>query len=291
MAAGFDRERFTSDWRELANPERAVAVAHEQLGNVLDGHTLDLADLELLLEAAWDGPGGDTKLALDATLKAQLGFRRTEAELRLSSPERIQLRYGPWLLVARAWFRYGNSRQALIETFGGIRSLEDLAGGRIPLHEIVGRPANAVGGAAVGFLGLYPAALRRAQLVASHRVQFHEIGLDLLKAYLGKEDEPTVYPRTAAVAAQWFYYLVHDLKADDRLVKALYLLDERTRPQDARGLATWDSLAMEYEKRFGDPSAAERHRLTALEGLARLPLLRHRKVVDEWGYLQPPPSP
>jgi hypothetical protein len=82
--------------------------------------------------------------------------------------------------------------------------------------------------------------------------------------------------------------LVHDPDADDALLKALFNLDQETRPRDARGLATWDSLAMEYEKRFGRASTAENYRLAALEALAILPLLRHRKTVEEWGYLKPP---
>jgi hypothetical protein len=289
VATGFDRERFIADWREMANPERAVASAHDFLEDVRAGRVdPELDDLELAVEGAWDGPGGDSKLALDALLEARIGFRKAEEAVGLDSSERIRLRYQPWVLVARGWFRYGNWRQAFIEAFAGIRSLEDFAGGRDALREVVGRPANAVGEAAVGFLGLFPAALRRAQLAPQHRTQFHEIGVKLLAAYLGTKYDPAIYPRTSAVAAQWFYYLVHDPDADDGLLKVLFDLDDRTRPRDARGLATWDSLAMEYEKRFGDASAAERHRLAALEAFALLPLLRHRKIVDDWGYLDPP---
>jgi hypothetical protein len=289
VAAGLERERFIADWREMEDPERAVAVAHQYLRKVSTGDFLpNLKDLELAAEAAWDGPNGDSGLALEALLKAQILFRRVEESHELGSSERVQLRYAIWVLVARAWFRFGNWRQAFIEAFTGIRGLEELAGGRDVLGKVVGHKSNPLAEAAVGFLGLFPAALRRAYLAPAHRDQFHKIGLGLLIAYLGPNFKPVVYARTPAVAAQWFYYLVHDPDADDALLKALFALDQETRPRDSRGLATWDSLAMEYEKRFGRASVAETYRESALEALANLPLLRHRKVVDEWGYLKPP---
>src|SRR5436305_3671716 len=108
VAAGFDRKRFIADWREMKDPERAVAVAHEYLGKVSAGRLLpNLVDLELAAEAAWDGPNGDSKLALEAILTAQILFRQVEESHELKSPERVELRYAVWVLAARAWFRYG----------------------------------------------------------------------------------------------------------------------------------------------------------------------------------------
>jgi hypothetical protein len=185
VAAGFERERFIADWREMGDPERAVTVAHQYLQEVSSGRLLpNLVDLELAAEAAWDGPGGDAGGALEAILKAQILFRQAEESYELGSPERVELRYAIWVLVARAWFRFGNWRQAFIEAFAGIRSLEEIAGGRDVLRKVVGHKSNALAQAAIGFLGLFPAALRRAQLAPAHREQFHEIGFGLLIAYL-----------------------------------------------------------------------------------------------------------
>lgn len=286
QAPKFDRVRFNADWREMNDPERAVHTALAHLRGVLDGEIEpDLAILEEAAEAAWDGPGADSKLVVDAMLKTQTHFR--EIEPRLKADQRVWARYGPQLLLARSWLRYGNPDQAFIDCFTGLRGLEELAGGRLALRDVISRPANPVGELAAGNLGLLPAALRRSELKPTIRFQFEQIGIALLGAYMGENGSPTIYPRSHAIGAQWFYYLVHDPDADEELIKALFRLDERTRPTDARSQGTLDSMRMEYEARFGSLERAEEHRVAALAALDRLPLIRHRAAVAQYGYLNP----
>lgn len=280
-----DITRLKADWYGMEDPERAVATAMGVFNSIVDDDAVyEIEVLEAAAESAFDGPGGDPFIVFQAVEKSEPRLRRIEPEL--PEPDRLKTRLKPWLLKARALYRSGYPEQAVIDCYAILKKLEEVAGGRDALADVLTRSASTTAEIAVGALGLLPAALRRAAFSPAKRGGLEAVGLTLTRAYVASGN-PVAYPRSHALASQWFFYLVHVPDADEDLLKVLYVLDERTRPADARARATLDSLAMEYEYRFGSSSAAEGYRSAAIATLQRLPLLRHRRVVAERGYLAP----
>jgi len=73
--------------------------------------------------------------------------------------------------------------------------------------------------------------------------------------------------------------------ADRPVVDALFALDERTRPPNARGHATRGLRDHAYARYCGRLDEAERHAEKAVTDLAAFQLPRHEKVVEGQGYL------
>jgi hypothetical protein len=242
--------------------------------------------MEAAAEPMFDGANGDPKLVVDALAKAEVAFRAAESTVPLISTQRLYLRSRLQVLVARAWYRYPNERQAFMTAFANLRWLEDFVGGAMELEDIIGRPPNPAGEQAVAILGIYPAALRRADFAPAQYAEFRDRGLRLVEAYLrlDRGGVRAIYDRTHACACQWFYLGVHELEDDD-LVKELYRLDRETRPQVVRGEATCQARDMEFARRFGDPVVAEKHRLAAIADFARYRLVRHQQMAARYGYL------
>ena len=284
MAEPIDPARFDTNWRSFADPERSVAQAAAAMTAYIVGQRRPfLSELEALVEPLWDGPGGDAQLAYDAICACEPAL--ISAERELDAAARFRHRGRLWVLRARAAYHLPDPRQGLVESFAMLRWLEREAGGQAVLLETLARPTpNISAELAVAALGIYPAALRRAQLSAEAQTHYFDYGLVLVLAYLrlSQGGPAALYERTHALASQWFYATVGRL-VDERPVRALYQLDRQTRPPDARGEATAALRDLEYARRFGDELTVERLRRVASTQLG--PLDRHRLAVDRHRYL------
>lgn len=279
----------------MEDPESASAEALRMLEDIQRGWLDPIANFEALrkgIEAAWDGPLSNIPIAHEALMKAEIAFYDAQRNLEFGSAEQILFLAQTQELLARSWHRKPNPKQAFMIAYAVIRRLEDIAGGRPALIEIIGRPTpSALAEATVEVLGIYIAALRR---VESHPEQsfrsgveadLYKIGLDLVSSYLGPDLTPRViYPGTDALAAQWFYRWVHDDATPDVLVDALYDLDEATRPAEKRSEVTAHARDAEYARRKGDMDLAKAEGSAFVSALELLGMIRHLTTIREQGY-------
>ncbi|MDQ3935272.1 MAG: hypothetical protein M3340_11665 [Actinomycetota bacterium] len=281
----------SEDWRDRADPDGAVAAAR-RLYEAVESGEIDpvqaIDQLEIAAEPLWDHEDGDPDLVLRVVRDMQPAFVRATDYGDLKDPERIEMRVRPTILLARAQHRVsGEEREAFLTGLSVLTFLESFVSGHEALLDVIGRPTrNAVAEAAVALMGIFPAALRRAQIPPTVREQYRRLGVRLVQAYVGETGPKAVYPRTAALASQWFYLLVNDRRAgEEPLVHALYALDLQTRPQDARGQVTRGQRDAAFAKYCDDTAGFERNRDDALQDLEDFGLTRHLEVIKRYGYL------
>lgn len=292
----FDYDHLASDWFEKGDPDKAVAEGRRFMEGVRDGlidPVCHLPHLELAAEPLWDWPEDprDRGLVLTTVKAAEPAFRAAElSHLNTDPGRRLELRARPTNLRANAEHRAGEYRASFESSYGNLFWIENVVGGPDALRDWLSRPTSTViAEQTIAFLGIFPAAIRRAGLPATRRDQFVQIGRSLVRAYLSTVPEPIVYPATPALAAQWFYLCAENVKEgrpeDAALLESLYALDVRTRPTHHRAQATTALRDVEYARFRRDLTAMEAHRLKAIADLAAYPLPRHRRVVDANGYL------
>ena len=286
----FDIDRSHSNWNEMEDPEKAVAEALEFFTNVLLGR-IDplerLAEFEAAMEAATDGPGGNTRLVVEAALKSEIRFYDAERKLPLGAAAQVRLRGRVLAIMAKSFHRDSRSRQSMVTALSLIKWLEEVAGGRYALLDVVGRPTpNAVAEAAVNILGVFVAALRRVErLDARVNADLYKIGHDLVAAYLGPDLIPSVtYSGSDALGGQWFYRWVGEKDVADELVLATYELDKRTRPAEARSEGTAFARDAEHARRFGNLEDAVRNGREFVHRLDYYGMERHLNSVTRYGY-------
>ena len=282
----FDEDRLETDWNDFNDPERAVAEARVLMEAVVE-QRLDpvenLGEIQARAEPLWDGPGGDPDLVLRAARACEAPLRNAESDLDRASEARIALRIEPQIFLARAHHRARPGKQALIHALNAMDWLEKLVGGPEPLSDVLARPVpNVVAELTVAALGIYPAALRRAGYPQSLRDELMYRGHELVRAYVLRGGEPLAYPRTLALASQWFYATVE--AGDPGLVRALYELDANTRPSHKRARATEPLRDLEMERRFGPSLDEARARERVLRSLTPV-MERHVRVVTEQNYV------
>lgn len=292
MGIRYDGDELRRKWEDMEDPESASAKGVRFFDQVLEGRINPLLELDVLVAAvdpAWDGPRGDVHLVLEALMKTEIIVYDAERKLPLGAPEQIKLQATIQALVAKGWHRKRNYKQATLVAFSMIKRLEDLVGPE-QLLEIVGRPTeSAIAEATVEMLGIYPAALRRAEARGEFKPEtalaLHELYLNLVLAYLGPDLSPRViYPGTDGLAAQGFYRFVHDHEAPEALVKAFYELDVKTRPDQKRSIVTAHARDAEYAAYLGDLDRARREGKAFVTALELLGMVRHLATIKEQGY-------
>lgn len=288
-----DDDWFRWGWNGLEDPESASAHGVHVFRNVLDNKLDPIKHLELIkaaVEPAWDGPHGNIHVVHEGLLKVEIAVYNAEKKLALGTPAQLDLQATIQNLMAKSWHRKRNYRQASLVAFNMIKKLEELVGGRKELLEIVARPTeSAVAKAAVEILGVFVAALRRAEANGEFKADIaqilRQVADDLVAAYLGPKLSPQViYPGTDAVAAQSFYRRVHDPEAPAELVNALYELDKKTRPDEKRSLVTAHARDAEYALYLGDREKGRSQARRFVLALERIGMIRHLKAVKEQGY-------
>lgn len=292
MGIRYDGDELRRKWEGMEDPESASAKGVRFFTHVLEDRIDPLKELDALkaaVDPAWDGPHGNVHLVLEALLKTEVAVYDAERKLPLGAPGQIKLQATVQALIAKGWHRKRNYKQATLVAFSTIKRLEDLVG-RNQLPEIIGRSSeNAVAEAAVEMLGVFPAALRRAEARGEFKPQtaqaLNKRYLDLALAYMGPDLDPKViYPGTDGLAAQGFYRFVHDPDAPEPLVKAFYELDVKARPNQKRSLVTAHARDAEYAAYLGDLDRARRESRSFVVALERLGMLRHLKTITEQGY-------
>lgn len=292
MSFRHDGDELRRKWGDMEDPESASAIGVRFFESLLQGRVNPLKDIDLVkaaVDPAWDGPRADVHVVLEALMKTEIAVYDAEKRLGLGSPQQIKLQSIVQALIAKGWHRKLNYKQATLVAFSAIKRLEDLVGRR-QLLEILGRPTeSAVGEATVEMLGIFPAALRRAAAAGAFKPKTVEM-LDhryreLLLAYLGPDLKPRViYPGTDGLAAQGFYRFVHDPKAPEHLVKALYDLDVEVRPKCKRSAVTAHARDAEYASYLGDLDRARGEGRNFVLALEHLGMLRHLATVKAQGY-------
>lgn len=279
------------DWQDRRDPDGAVATARALFGALRDGAqdpVIALDAMEIAVEPLWDHEDGDPSLVLAVAAAMQPAFVDAVRFGGLKDPARLLMRVRPTVLLMRAQHRVsGHEREALLTALGLLTFLEDYVGGADALIDVIGRPtANPVAEAAVALLGLYPAALRRADLPPTVREQYRGIGMRLVRAYVESAGLRVLYPRAGALASQWLYLAIEERRPREAsLVHALYALDLAARPQHLRGQATRAQRDAAYAKYCGDGAGFARNRDDALRDLELYRLVRHQAVVERFGYL------
>lgn len=293
MVLQYDGDEFRWLWNGMEDPESASARGVRVFAKVLDNRLDPVKHMDLIkaaVEPAWDGPHGNIQLVHEALLKVEIAVYDAEKKLAIGTPAQLDLQSTIQKLMAKSWHRKRNYRQAALVAFNMIKKLEELSGGRERLLEIVARPTDsAVGKAAIEILGVFVAALRRAEAGGEFKADIAQILRQtadaLVAAYIGPDLSPRViYPGTDAVAAQSFYRRVHDPEAPEQLVKALYDLDRRTRPDERRSRVTAHARDAEYAFYLGDRDRARSEAKWFMLALDRLGMIRHLATIREQGY-------
>jgi hypothetical protein len=287
-----DIDRLESDWLGGDDAERGVESSTMVLGAMAEGRIDPVQNLELLeaaIEPQFDGPGGKPVRVLEVMRGALPEFRRAEMAHDQQTPERLDLRCRPQVILTRAYHLMpGNERWALENGYALLMCLVGLAGGFSALADILRRPTpNPVAENAVGALGIFMAILRRDRLAPATRDGLVDRCRGLLQAYVvDTQENPVIYRRTLALAAQGFYLFKELGLLEDRpLVEALYRLDVAVRPDHARAQATVALRELEWARFQLDEAAARRHRAQVGLDLQRQRMPRHLRAVIARGYL------
>jgi hypothetical protein len=259
----------------------ALAAARAVYEAVASGELDPVKHIGLLGDAAeplWDHPNGDPSLVLRVVRDIQPAFRYRERFGGLRHPDRLELRVRPMVLLMRAEYRMpepGQARKALQTALAALTFLEDYVDGRDALTDVLQHSANPVAEATVAVLGLYAAALPKAELPPRVRDQYRGIWIRLARAYVMEGGPQAIYPRTEAFASQGLYLCAEDRRpGEEPLVHAFFQLDLRTRPQHVRAQATAPKRDAVYAKYCGDTAGLRRHRRLGIEQLERLSLKR-----------------
>jgi hypothetical protein len=288
-----DGDEFRWQWNGMEDPESASARGVRVFTKVLDNRLDPVKHLDLIkaaVEPAWDGPHGNIHLVHEALLKVEIAVYDAEKKLVIGTPAQLELQATVQKLVAKSWHRKRNYKQAVLVAFNMIKRLEELEGSREELLDIVARPTeSAVAQAAIEVLGVFVAALRRAEARREFKPDIAralcKVAHDLVMAYLGPDLNPRViYPGTDALAAQSFYRFVHDPEASERLVEAFYELDTRTRPDEKRSGVTAHAREAEYASYKGEQDRAREEARWFVVALERLGMVRHLGTIREQGY-------
>lgn len=284
------------DWEDRQDVARAVRSATALYTAVSEGIVDPVASIEVLEIAAeplWDGPGGDVDLVYRVARDMQAAFAAEErrrinlGELQTTDPERIGLRVRPMMLLARAEYRRpGRERDSFATLLAIVTWIEDFVDGRRALEAILRHDRNSVAEATVAILGLWPAALRMAALPRPLHEQYRIKIVALISAYLGDDGPRVVYPRTAALAIQTLKLCVADRRAgENALVRLVYELDVRTRPQHDRGQSTRAVRDAAYAEYCKDESGKRRALHAASSEVEAFGLPRHQDLMKRLGYL------
>lgn len=285
----YDPRQLHADWFDRRDPCRALADGTAFLQALSDGAVNGVEHLDYLAEAVepvWDSREGDPMLALRAITSVERALVNAERSSASAGTSRLLLRGRYSVLRARAEYRAVRYRTALDWVLAAITWLEnEVGGGTDGLVEVLRRSGNEAAELLVGVLGIYPAVVRRVSLEPAARSCLDELGLRLVETYVRQRSAP-IYPRTAALASQWFYRLIERGNPDDdELIDALYELDVATRPNNARGQSTIPLREFEYATWQGRHADAERYRVEARESLDRFGLRRHELMVERYRYL------
>jgi hypothetical protein len=223
---------------------------------------------------------GDPLLVLDAANHAMATFRVAEAAAG-SSEQRLELRCGVMLLRARALHVAGKTQEALRNAYMTLLWLENIAEGPRSLAAALSDPQpNAVARQTVATVAVLAPAARRTTFAPKLRDHLVDVCRYYASAYV--DSRAPVYPATAALAAQVFYLLISEARTDDAdLIRMLYDLDERTRPDDTCGRITRPLRDLALATYQGNRLASEHFAREAAACLERMSLVRHQGVLAE----------
>ncbi|MDW5597781.1 hypothetical protein VSS74_25740 [Conexibacter stalactiti] len=289
MGLDHDITTLGPDWDDQDNPERAIETSARCLQAVETGARMPrLRELEQAAEPQFDGEGGEPVFVLRALRTAIPVLLREEAGV-INTADRLGLRFRPQILLVRTHHVSRQPYEAVTLGYTLLHELLQIAGGQQELSAALRRAeANPLAEQTVGVLGIFMATIRRSSLPEKTRDLLTESCRQLVSAYVldAEMEEPVLYPRTAALAAQGFYFFNElRLPGTEELIEALYALDCRSRPQNARGQATCALRELEWARYHYDADAMKRFRRQAIVDLGHYALRRHELAVMLNGYV------
>lgn len=284
-------DRAHADWFEGEDPERAVWRGRGVLSAIARGEgdpVEDLAEIEEVIEPVWDGPGGDTDLAVRAMRNMQPAFVLAEKNGRL---DRLSARLAPQRLLGRSEFRDKNYREALKRCLAIELTIEIAAEGHDRLVEIAGRSEQTeLGNWSQAHIGLRLPTIRRDRALGDNDPTFPgqlaQPSIEIMRAFVpaALESPAARGPNSFGAVSQAFFYWVERLPEDRQMIEDLYALDLLTRPTDARSQATASLRDRTYLDWRGQREAAEAKRRQIVPSLERFPLPRHIEIVRQFGF-------
>lgn len=283
-----DRDLLKSDWEEGTDLERSLAIASRLLQAVAAERVdpaYDPGALRAALDRHLDGPDGDPALVMQVLQRLPRAFRAREAEV--TEAQRVAVRAQGLTIRATGLHRLGESRAAAALSYQALRFLEERAEGTDALMQAMSSSTpNLVAEHTVDVIAIAAAASRQAPFAASEQQRLDDGLRKLFAAYALVQRSPVTYPRTAAMAAQMFYWLAEGRDGDDAaLVDVAYELDLRTRGGGRRAQATVPLREYVRARRRDDVEAASQAASAARGALVQFPLPRHARVVEQRGYL------
>ena len=258
------RQQLRVEHRREANVGASLELAEDGLLALRAGHFHPLADLATVVaiqDAAFDFD------ALHLAFHAADAYARSGRMLTETAEPEVadEYRLHAFFLSARSSVRTGPVQRAYAYSIALLTRLEQLAGGREGVIDLLRSPVRSpLGEAAVAFTGIAPTAARLPGLTPKAQETLLVPSASFARALFLENDSRPEYLRMHAAAVQSVFAFAKE-GADPELFWAAVETEATSRPSDPRGQATRalvDVAVAEYERRFTEAlAAAERAKL------------------------------